>query len=386
MRPSLLPRVLPLLLALLALVPASPSRAQEKVRYRGKLVTPEEKERLERGYVQNGDEWVLPEEARLIKKKMLRHRGRWMTVKEKEQYDKGLLPHGKKWLPGEEADALHATWHTAWELEGLHFLVRTDAGEDLGSEVLEILEAAYPRYRDFYLDRDPPKPRSSIRRVAGLELPATLLPVFVFRTQEEFGKFCREVGQPLLAEGPGFFDSATEVYATWDSGQGRLHLLSRIVGAVSELYTWYAWEDRVPRWMAEGAIRRFERMAWSRDESRLEIGLPHDSLLQEMEGKELLELDELLRGTAISVGSERRWLWGAQCWALVTFFESESGQGFAREWELLKKEYLGVPSFTDLQEAGEDQGARIFEKVFRGREDELGKAVRGHVDGLRASR
>ncbi len=357
---------------------------EEKVRYKGKLVTLAEKSAMERGLVEHEGKWVTKKELKLLKKGKVRHRGRWMDKKDREKMEKGLLPRGKDWVPRAEADALHSNWRKGWELSGLHFYVRTDGPEDLGAELLMALEAAAPAYQEFFMNRTPEKPKKLTRRVDDIKIPGALMPVFLFKDKQGFQDFCEDHDAKGWAHTTGFFDSGLEVFVTYDPGEGRQTLISRTVGAVSELYTWYAWKDRVPDWFGEGARRYFERVKWDRETETLEVGLLYESLIDELPVKGLMPLRKLLRTSPREVQGRSRWAWGGQCWLLCHFMQKNKDSVFYPTWEKLCEKYIKVPSFTDMQEAANDHGAKLFEKIFKKQMAELETALFQYSKELRA--
>ncbi len=339
---------------------------QELVTYKGRKVTLEEKRALEQGLVKYKDRWVTPEEKKNLEKGLVFHRGRWMSAKDKEQFDKGLLPHKGKWLPREKVEEIRSNWDDAWEISGPHFFVRTNGGEELASDVLTILEAAYPEYKMFFAGAEPPRSGSKKNKTRyDVDVPQDLLPIFLFKSKAEYEAHCRDHNAPEQVESPGYFDSATEVYVTYAGELGRHQLLVTTVGAVSEMYCWYAWDDRMPEWFAEGAKRYFEGLKW--DGSRLTIGEPYTALVQAMREGEKIPLKRLLRVTLASVANtSERWVWGGQCWALVKFFQAEEGAAFRKSWDTLCARYRAKVNFTDMKGAANtnEAGAKIFEEVF----------------------
>jgi len=81
-------------------------RSQGYVKHEGRWVTPEAKAKLSQGYIQHDGEWVSPDEKGKLDEGLVKFKGRWMTPEKKEKLVQGLVQVGDMWIPQEARSRL----------------------------------------------------------------------------------------------------------------------------------------------------------------------------------------------------------------------------------------------------------------------------------------
>lgn len=93
------------------------------------------------GYVRNGDEWVSPFEASMLKSRKVWHdQFGWLPQTHVERYEAGDRNYKGRWLSAAKEAEIRRDFSNAWEIKTEHYLVRTNHSLEKGVELAKKLE------------------------------------------------------------------------------------------------------------------------------------------------------------------------------------------------------------------------------------------------------
>ena len=114
--------------------------AQGLKKWRGEWVPIEDYDMYQQGLVpveaEGVRKWVTPEDKERIEKGMFLYNGEWITPEEKENYDKGMFKVGDQWVNKEEADQLHQDITNPWRLERDLVKLNTTCRRDFADDAM----------------------------------------------------------------------------------------------------------------------------------------------------------------------------------------------------------------------------------------------------------
>jgi hypothetical protein len=105
--------------------------------------------KLEKGLVKyeaDGEaKWVTPEQKERLEKGMELYEGTWVTKEEIEHRRKGEFKIGEKWVNEAEADKFHSDFTNPWELESDYFALKTSCTYSFGKKALMHADKTFER-------------------------------------------------------------------------------------------------------------------------------------------------------------------------------------------------------------------------------------------------
>lgn len=163
-----------------------------------------------------------------------------------------------------------------------------------------------------------------------------LMPLYLFRTQQQYNDFLAQHG--IKAEGSGgmfFVTHRLEGLATWAGDTRRSRTFATLQHEGFHQFAWYHLGPNLPVWMNEGLAQYFEDAVII--DRGMELGLadPHriEMVREALMTRNAVAIDELLRlnstqwSSALRADASRSGLLYAQSWSLVYFMiHGEDGQ------------------------------------------------------------
>lgn len=291
------------------------------VLYRGRFVTPEEKDNLSKGLVRFGQEWVTPADKKMLEKGLIKVAGKWLPKDEAELVRRGYRKWKGKWVSLEEYAAIRSQWENAYQEETVHYVVKTNASEELARELGAVLEVAYGELKKFY-GAEPELKKGE------------KMAVYAYRSFEDYRKYCVENKATDHLNAAGFARSDSNVVVGYDKMQNTQMLLRTMVHEAAHLYYFRVrpW-GRAPSWYAEGMASYFEGFQWRENRWQFDFqNATRVSFIKKAlhEGK-LIPWKEFFDAEAVYLinnDSEKALTFYAQAWSLLYYLKSTSTKAY----------------------------------------------------------
>ena len=308
----------------------------DRIFYKGRWVTQEEKGRLEQGQVLYQGKW-MPEEDMYKAKGYVKHLGTWTSPAR-------LKAIQKRQQTARERIRFASDWKNAWvyKTEPGHFVIKSNVSPELVKDIGLAMEQCY----------------NELAKVFGAKTAVKAINVEVFATQEQFVRESAAAGIPMGRNVLGYFywGPSTGIRAFYAGTPEQT--MSTLFHECTHLVIRNVCED-VPTWANEGLAVFFESAL--RDEKSMTLEtIPFNRLwhLKSMLKRGELSLNRLcqLRGMAEYTGE-----YYPQGWGLIHFLlYAEKG----KHRKLFENFYGGL---TKKTWDGDNMG--VFKKYF-GREPE----------------
>ncbi|MBI3273111.1 MAG: hypothetical protein HYZ53_29245 [Planctomycetes bacterium] len=266
---------------------------------RRRLVTEEERARMEEGRVPYGTGWETPESVRKLEEGQVLRDGAWTRASQDERVAAGLVEFQGRWYPPAELERKRRDWEFAWEGDGGQWRFRTNVGPDFAKELGLLLGPAHEEVRRHVGEAPGPGP----------------LALWVFRDFEGYRRFCvsRNLAASLLEDGvvlPG-----EGLAATYDPGTGDEDRRTAVLGAVAGAFFARTFpKARPPAWYRQAYADYLSASTW--ESGILTLGVARSPLLAWLrsplsEGplpglEAVVKLDPALAGGASPLLARRR--------------------------------------------------------------------------------
>lgn len=142
------------------------------------------------GYVRNGNEWVSPFEANMLRAKKVWHEQfGWIPREHVERYEGGERYYKTGWVSAAKEAELRRDFRNAWEVRTEHFLVKTNYSLEQGVQYAKKLEGFYDVFfqimAGFFNSQEQARQlfEGTSTRTAPVPIPHE---VRFYRTQEEY--------------------------------------------------------------------------------------------------------------------------------------------------------------------------------------------------------
>ncbi len=296
------------------------------VLHRGRFVTPEEKENLEKGLVRWQDGWVPVADREQLQKGMIRVGGAWVKANEADLLGRGCRLENGRWLTAEEYSEFHSAWENAWVRETPHWTIRTNESESFAKDLAELLEPAWAACRSWH-DGAEPKLGSKDK-----------MTLFAFRTWEDYRRHCvAEKAEDHLAAA-GFAKSDSLVACGWNKTGNARQFLQTMVHEAAHLYYFRAVPTARPKsWYAEAMATWFEGFEF--DGKAWKFGTASESRLpfvrDAMKAGRHIPLKDIFDGQALALinsDPSKALLFYAECWSLSYYLTTTSDKGWRAGW------------------------------------------------------
>ncbi len=318
------------------------------VLYRGRFVTPEDKEHLARGLVRFRGKWVTTEDRRHLARNHVKQGGKWIPLTANQLRSRGYKKVEGRWLsPYEQVDR-GRDFTNAWVVTTTHWQVKSNISQKYARRVANALETAYVAHRA-YFGRQP----------TGRERMTML----AFRTYEDYRSYCKKVGKLAHINASGFSPSEPRTACAYDKHKNRDVMLRTLVHEATHLYFQLAYRTNVPSWVAEGMATYFEGY---RERSGGRLTFHHKAaerlrLLKSALGSRqtfpLKELMGLRAGELLNTDATRALMFYAQCWGTFYFLQKTANPRYRAGFQ---KFFAGVrrgarPNLAKLLGVGLDR-------------------------------
>jgi hypothetical protein len=95
------------------------------------------------GYTRQGDEWVTPFAAKMLRRKYVRHEEfGWLPQSRVSRYENGERFY-KRWMSADQEAEIRSDFRNAWVVQTEHYLVKTNDSLERGVEIADELEKFY---------------------------------------------------------------------------------------------------------------------------------------------------------------------------------------------------------------------------------------------------
>ncbi len=214
---------------------------------KGRFVTPEEKENLEKGLVRFQGKWVTPADKDKLAKGMVKVGDKWLPGDEKKLTEAGYRKFKDAWMSAEDYAEVRSAWENAFEQETAHFKIRCNAGEQFTKDLAEVAELAYAEMKSFWDGREPK---------LGKDEKFTL---YAFGSFNDYRRYCAERKADTSLNASGFATSDSPVVAGWNkTGNHQIFLKTMIHEAAHFYYFRTSTPTGLKSWHAEGLATWFE--------------------------------------------------------------------------------------------------------------------------------
>ncbi len=303
--------------------------------YKGRLVTPEEQDMRSKGLVRYQGQWVTPEDKKKLESGFVKYKGEWVPLEEKKLYERGMLKYEGKWYAKAELNKIRSDWEKAWVRETKHYRIRSNMDYDYVEEVAKTLEAAYKNYKAFF----------------GGKEPAEKMNALVFRTYQDWQKWCLDNKRQQLLGAAGVAIASENRFACWNQMRNAKLYFRTIVHEGSHLFHGRAYTPAITSWYAEGMATYHEAHEWVEGTDKLKTGVwngPRYRWLKRfLNTPDWLPLDKLMSGNALaSINKSRKaaMAFYSEAWGLFYFLSKTENkkwrEGFVRFRRQIDQGYL----------------------------------------------
>ncbi len=324
------------------------------VAFKGRYVTPGDKQNLEQGLVRFRNDWVTPADRAKLERGLVKEGDAWITPEEADLMHRGFRKYQDRWVAREEWEVLHSRWDSAFQEQTEHYDIRTNESEAFAKELARLIEKTYAECKELYGGKEPTLP--------GKER----MTLYAFGTYEDYRRHCTETKHEAQLQAAGFASSDSNVVAGWDKTDNRQQFLQTMSHEAAHLYYFrIAPSARPPSWYAEGLATQLEGFQWDGKEyafDRLSSSrVPF--IRQAVDAKKHFPLADLFRGDAlalINADPSRALTFYAECWALVYYLchtsEAKHVESFRRYREAIDAGTDRPPAefFPDLAQLEKD--------------------------------
>ncbi|MEO1236118.1 MAG: DUF1570 domain-containing protein, partial [Planctomycetota bacterium] len=170
-----------------------------------------------------------------------------------------------------------------------------------------------------------------------------LMPLYLFRTQDEYLGFLASHG--IAAEGSGglfFITHAVQGLATWTDGHPRAQTFRTLQHEGFHQFAWHHLGPHLPTWMNEGLAQYFEDAVLL--DHGMELGLGHPRRIarvrEALDTRSALPMEELIAlgsrqwSQAVRTNASRSELLYAQSWSVVYFLIHGDDARYLRPFEV----------------------------------------------------
>ena len=296
---------------------------------KGRFVTPEEKENLEKGLVRFQGKWVTPADKDRLAKGMVKIGDKWLPGDEKKLTEAGYRKFKDTWMSAEDYRELRSSWENAFEQETAHFKIRCNAGEQITQDLAEVAELAWAEMKSYWDGREPKLGKDE------------KLTMYAFRGFNDYRRYCAERKADKSLNASGFASPDSPVVAGWNkTGNVQIFLKTMVHEAAHLYYFRIASSAGLKSWHSEGLATYFEGFQrkdgkWAFtyvNTERLAFAKRAFSEGTAFSLKDLMAADAL---TLINKDGAKALTFYAQCWSL-NYFLSQTGND---AWRSAYKEY-----------------------------------------------
>ncbi len=154
------------------------------------------------GFVRQGDEWMTPYAARMLRERRVWHRDfGWLPKSHVERYEKGERLFRGRWISAAKESELRRKFENGWEIRTEHYLIKTNHSLERGVRLAEALEDYhrffFQTFASFFNTRQQMQKlfagSNPLRRNAAIPKPYK---IHYYRTREEYRRaLIRELPQ-----------------------------------------------------------------------------------------------------------------------------------------------------------------------------------------------
>ncbi|GEM_PF-2900099 len=316
--------------------------------FRGRFVTLEEKENLEKGLVLFEGQWVTPEDREMLARGLMRVGDKWLPREEAELVRLGYHKYKGKWLGKEEYEAARSKWDAAYEVQTEHYDIRTNRSEAIANELAKVAEADYEECKRFYGGLEPKLP--------GKEK----MTLYAFGSYEDYRKYCVETHMEAQLQAAGFASSGSNIVVGWDKTDDEQTFLETMAHEAAHLYYFRAVQiGSSASWYLEGMAAQFEGFRDTAGEyafdrrSKTRISF----LKQAVAASRHIPLDQLVAGDALTLinsDPEMALVFYSECWGLVYFLTHTEDKTLAAAFQKFRDaaddgDRAALQEFLDLK-------------------------------------
>ncbi|MEK7469875.1 MAG: tetratricopeptide repeat protein [Planctomycetota bacterium] len=292
------------------------------VTFKGRFVTPEEKENLEKGLVRFQGKWVTPADKDKLAKGMVKVGDKWLPGDEKKLAEAGYRKFKDTWMSAEDYAEARSAWENAFEQETAHFKIRSNAGEQFTQDLAEVAELGYAEMKKFWDGREPKLAKDE------------KLTLYAFGGFNDYRRHCAERKADSNINAAGFATSDSPVVAGWNKTGNHQNFLKTMVHEAAHLYYFRtSTPTGLKSWHAEGLATYFE--GFQRKDGKWLFTYANTERLafakRAFSDGSALSLKDLMAADAlvlINSDGQKALTFYAQCWSLNYFLSQTSDEAY----------------------------------------------------------